>query len=48
METTEVTDQVFIPAVNEMIDVTTARSVALRTQMPTLILCCWVSHCLQR
>lgn len=38
METTEGTDQLFIPAINDMIDVTTARAVALRTQTPGLIL----------
>ena len=35
---TENTGQVVLPAINEMIDVTTARTLALRTRMPTLIL----------
>jgi hypothetical protein len=34
----EALDLVVIPAINEMIDVTTARSVAMRTQTPRLIL----------
>ena len=32
------TGQVVLPAINDMIDVTTARTLALRTRMPTLIL----------
>ena len=35
---TENTGQVVLPAINEMIDVTTARTLALRTRTPTLIL----------
>ena len=35
---TENTGQVVLPAINDMIDVTTARTLALRTRMPTLIL----------
>ena len=35
---TENTGQVVLPAINQMIDVTAARTLALRTRMPTLIL----------